>query len=466
MRKKVFRNRESAFTRILEKSKEAQAVYAMIASETFLIMIYTIIKYIINPRTYVEDVDFLYSQFTGMNSFFDSWIKMHAVVIIVIYPLTRVWMHHECKYVTLYALSLVPPFTFILIHPVYTLIEGRFLYILTFSLTVEQVRIIMKLISFIVENARKVDKSLTRTVDSSTDSNGNFESMDNYGFPATSNRFHNQTKYHIPTLGQLIYFLFAPTLIYRDSYPRSPGNKVNWYKVTSLFGEFGALIFLALQVVNRVTTPRLVNIGIEPLRVSDMIDDYIKLTMIAVLCTFGLGYGFLHCWLNAWAEMLHFGDREFYQEWWTSNNFSQFWRRWNGVVQPWIYEYIYKPMIYHTGGNRFIATFTVFLVSAIVHEHVTGFALGGFLPMFAIAMLVFFPFVVAFHILRNLNAHYSGVFIFAFNWIVWSTTMYGYGLEVYSRANCPISPDQPGTIYYYIQFIKPRLLSCVKIEWI
>lgn len=26
-----------------------------------------------------------------------------------------------------------------------------------------------------------------------------------------------------------------------------------------------------------------------------------------------LFFGFLHCWLNAWAEMLKFGDRMFYQ---------------------------------------------------------------------------------------------------------------------------------------------------------
>lgn len=299
-------------------------------------------------------------------------------------------------------------------------------------------------------------KSSTTT----TDSNGNIEELaKNVLFNTTASMKDFKLNYHIPTLNQLIYFLFAPTLIYRDSYPRSPGTTVNWWKAASLLSEFGSLIFIGLQIVNRVTVPRLKKVGIEPLAVTDMIDDYIKLTMIAVLCTFGLGYGFLHCWLNAWAEMLHFGDREFYKEWWTSVNFPQFWRRWNGVVQPWIYEYLYKPMIYLTNGNRFMATFTVFLVSAVVHEHVTGFALGGLLPMFAIAMLVFFPFIVAFHFLRNLNEHYSGVFIFCFNWIVWSTTMYGYGLELFSRVNCPLSDES------FIQTLKPRLLSCIKIKW-
>ena len=351
----------------------------------------------------------------------------------------------------------------------------------------------MKTISFIVENHRKVvlakasalqlareqdlnginnnsinelgysgatGKGLIKSVLS--DPNGNIEALaKSVLFEKSSVKTYQNGRlnYHIPTLHQLIYFLFAPTLIYRDSYPRSPGTTINWWKVASLLGEFASLMFFGLQVVNRFTVPRLKKIGIEPLHVSDIIDDYIKLTMISVGCTFGLGYGFLHCWLNAWAEMLHFGDREFYKEWWAASNFPQFWRRWNGVVQPWMYEYLYKPMIYLTNGSRSIATFTVFFVSAVVHEHVTGFALGGLLPMFFFAMLVFFPFIVAFHFLRNLNAHYAGVFIFCINWIVWSTTMYGYGLEVYSRVNCPLSSDS------LIETIKPRLLSCISVKW-
>ena len=350
----------------------------------------------------------------------------------------------------------------------------------------------MKTISFIVENYRKVVRAhnnrllmqrrlnalnnnllqenvfgkwnkennlIQSTVTATT--NSTLNAATSTDVQSSSGKCHEQlVKFNIPTVKQLIYFLFAPTLIYRDWYPKSPGERVNWYKVFSLLSEFGGLMFLGIQIVNRVTIPRLKGVGIEPLRVSDMVDDYIKLNMIAVLCTFGLGYGFLHCWLNAWAEMLHFGDREFYKEWWTSQSFSQFWRRWNGVVQPWIYEYLYKPMIYLTNGNRIVATFTVFLASALVHEHVTGFALGGFLPMFFVAMFLFFPFIVAFHFVRNLNSHYSAVFIFAFNWIVWSTTMYGYGLEVFSRVNCPLPPG-----HSLIEMVKPRLVSCIQIKW-
>ncbi|CAF4515426.1 unnamed protein product, partial [Rotaria magnacalcarata] len=44
-------------------------------------------------------------------------------------------------------------------------------------------------------------------------------------------------------------------------------------------------------------------------------------------------YGFLHCWLNAFAEMLRFADREFYSDWWTATSWSSYYRTWNIVIR-------------------------------------------------------------------------------------------------------------------------------------
>lgn len=139
LREKVFTIRESAFTIVLENSREAKAVYAMASSQLFLLMIYTIIKYFVHPQTYSTDLQFITSQLTGMTSFFTCELIMHLSVILLIYPLTKLWMSYECKYFTFYLLSILPAFTLIICHPVYTLIEYKFLYLLTFSLTVEQV---------------------------------------------------------------------------------------------------------------------------------------------------------------------------------------------------------------------------------------------------------------------------------------------------------------------------------------
>lgn len=43
-----------------------------------------------------------------------------------------------------------------------------------------------------------------------------------------------------------------------------------------------------------------------------------------------------------WAELLRFGDRHFYMEFWTVTSVGSFLRLWNLVVQDWIYIYLYR----------------------------------------------------------------------------------------------------------------------------
>lgn len=94
-------------------------------------------------------------------------------------------------------------------------------------------------------------------------------------------------------------------------------------------------------------------------------------------------FAFLHCWLNAFAEMLRFADRMFYkvhfchcqaqkpfnvfywfvlyllsenfyfifylQDWWNSTSFANYYRTWNVVVHDWLYYYMYRDFLW-VGG--------------------------------------------------------------------------------------------------------------------
>lgn len=40
-------------------------------------------------------------------------------------------------------------------------------------------------------------------------------------------------------------------------------------------------------------------------------------------------YIYFHLYLNLFAEILRFGDRVFYRDWWNSSNVSSYWRLWN-----------------------------------------------------------------------------------------------------------------------------------------
>ncbi|EYU23668.1 hypothetical protein MIMGU_mgv1a022758mg, partial [Erythranthe guttata] len=60
------------------------------------------------------------------------------------------------------------------------------------------------------------------------------------------------------------------------------------------------------------------------------------------LCMF---YCFFHLWLNILAELLCFGDREFYKDWWNARTVEEYWRMWNMPVHKWMVRHIYFPCL-------------------------------------------------------------------------------------------------------------------------
>lgn len=124
---------------------------------------------------------------------------------------------------------------------------------------------------------------------------------------------------------------------------------------------------------------------------------------LVLLCGF---FCLLHSWLNAFAEMLRFADRMFYQvglpynicyeaekinylffffvfqDWWNSSTYATYYRTWNVVVHDWLYTYVYKD-IYELCGrrNRVIPMLIVFFISSIFHEYIITFTFRSFYPI-------------------------------------------------------------------------------------
>lgn len=58
----------------------------------------------------------------------------------------------------------------------------------------------------------------------------------------------------------------------------------------------------------------------------------------------GFIYVFHHL-LNITGELLRFGDREFYRDWWNCKNLAGFWRMWNMPVHNFLVRHISQPLI-------------------------------------------------------------------------------------------------------------------------
>ena len=61
------------------------------------------------------------------------------------------------------------------------------------------------------------------------------------------------------TIGKFIYFLFAPTLLYRASYPRN--TSIDWYKVWLNFYHLLVLLFCGLLITTHMLIPTMKDIG-------------------------------------------------------------------------------------------------------------------------------------------------------------------------------------------------------------
>ncbi|PAN17638.1 hypothetical protein PAHAL_3G145800 [Panicum hallii] len=145
-----------------------------------------------------------------------------------------------------------------------------------------------------------------------------------------------------PTLGSLAYFMMAPTLCYQPSYPRTPCIRKGWLiRQIILY-----LIFTGLQgfIIEQYINPIVVN-SQHPLKggLLNAVETVLKLSLPNVYLWLCMFYCLFHLWLNILAEILRFGDREFYKDWWNAKTIDEYWRKWNMPVHKWIVRHIYFP---------------------------------------------------------------------------------------------------------------------------
>ncbi|KAL0119828.1 hypothetical protein PUN28_007927 [Cardiocondyla obscurior] len=247
-----------------------------------------------------------------------------------------------------------------------------------------------------------------------------------------------------PKFSQYLYFLFAPTLVYRDEYPRT--RKIRWTVVIRNFVEVILAIFYLAFIMERFV---LSNYDYRTQRkwvAKNIIEDSIP----GILYFITGQYLLLHSWMNAWAEMLRFGDRLFYKDWWTATTYHAYYRTWNTVVHDWLYTYIYKDMYeIVVPQNRMVSALTVFFVSAAFHEYILSFSFRFFYPV----MFILFGVIgVPLFFVRKMIT--SNVFMW-FTWSVGNGIIFNlYCMEYYARIHCP-----PHSNYYLDLFI-PRSWSC------
>ncbi|XWS72200.1 hypothetical protein CRYUN_Cryun02cG0019800 [Craigia yunnanensis] len=202
----------------------------------------------------------------------------------------------------------------------------------------------------------------------------------------------NADQFYDVSFGCLVYFMVAPTLCYQKSYPRTPAVRKSW--VVCQFIKFiifsGLMGFIIEQYINPIVQnsqhPLKGNLlyAIERVLMLSVPNLYVWLCMFycffhlchfARICSLAWSINAKHCTrshahtlrLNILAELLHFGDREFYRDWWNAKTVEEYWRMWNMPVHKWMVRHIYFPCL-RNGIPKGVAIIISFLVSAVFHE--------------------------------------------------------------------------------------------------
>ncbi|RVW43971.1 Diacylglycerol O-acyltransferase 1 [Vitis vinifera] len=157
----------------------------------------------------------------------------------------------------------------------------------------------------------------------------------------------------------LAYFMVAPTLCYQPSYPRSTCIRKGW-----VFRQFvklaiftGVMGFIIEQYINPI-----VQNSQHPLKGNFFyaLERILKLSVPNLYVWLCMFYCFFHLWLNILAELLRFGDREFYKDWWNAKTVEE-------PVHKWMVRHLYFPCL-RNGISKGVSVVIAFAISAIFHE--------------------------------------------------------------------------------------------------
>jgi len=199
------------------------------------------------------------------------------------------------------------------------------------------------------------------------------------------------------TLGNIYYFWIAPTLTYQIAFPKTP--RIRKTKVLGIVLRMVIVFSLFTFLIAQTVAPNLENLlqDLEKtggkITVSIMAEYWLKLSIPNTYLWLMTFYFYFHLYLNLCAELLRFGDRVFYRDWWNSCELGSYWRLWNLPVHYWLVRHLYFPCV-RSGIPRGVATFAVFFFSAVMHEVLISIPFHMLRPWSFLGMMGQIPLVV------------------------------------------------------------------------
>nr|XP_046250914.1 diacylglycerol O-acyltransferase 1-like isoform X2 [Scatophagus argus] len=208
------------------------------------------------------------------------------------------------------------------------------------------------------------------------------------------------------TFRDLYYFLLAPTLCYQRDFPCTPKVRIN------------KLLHRLLEMWIEPIFQRSEN-SFSSMNITTRVEHLVGL--VAPTHFLWLLFFFLtHSYLNFWAELLCFGDRHFYGDWWNATSLITFWKNWNIPYQKWCQRHVYTRLVEKNVAQS-CAELLVFLMSAVLCECMIA------LPLHSCRLWIFIMMVLELLVAVFLGNHFQGNYG---NGLVWLCLLLGPPLAV------------------------------------
>ncbi len=215
----------------------------------------------------------------------------------------------------------------------------------------------------------------------------NLEYKENYYNNQIDNQNANNEKYpNNLTIRNFLYFLACPTFVYQDSYPRKDQFSLKYFSYKLISGLITlVLMYLIYTEYVRPELSRILEISFFEM----LINIYIPFFCLTVLFFFFT----FECMCPAYAELTHFGDRLFYDDFWNSTDQEEFSRKWNRVVHNYLFKHVYSPLIkkYHFSKRK--SRWFTYFYSAILHEYLLIMVFWVFSPFMTAIMMFQIPLI-------------------------------------------------------------------------
>jgi len=136
------------------------------------------------------------------------------------------------------------------------------------------------------------------------------------------------------TLKDFSEYMWMPTLIYQDVYPRTEKIQFKFVIYTSL--KTFLLIVIGYVWFSDYVTP-IIKLGYS-IYWFEMV---LRLIYPLIIFNFLIFYIVFELILQILAELTRFADRQFYLDWWNSHTFQEFYTKWNRPVNQFLYVHVY-----------------------------------------------------------------------------------------------------------------------------